>query len=65
MKRSITILFALLSFFACRNDADSPVPGLEENKDWYILRAPENRKISTVYGNIRGTLYISKKKIDY
>ncbi|KAA0992667.1 hypothetical protein [Dyadobacter aurulentus] len=61
MKRSFIVLFALLSLVACRNDKDLPLPGMLEDKDWYILRAPENRQIQAVYGDIDGTLLITDR----
>lgn len=62
MKRSFIVLFALLSFLGCRNDKDVPSPETEvENPDWYILRAPENREIQAVFGDIDGTLLITDR----
>lgn len=60
MKRSFIILFSLLAFLGCRHDKDAPGPETEgENKDWYILRAPDNREIKAVHGNIDDTLAIT------
>lgn len=62
MKKSFIVLFSLLAFFACRNDNDAPGPEpAVEDKDWYILRAPDNREIQAVYGDIDGTLLITDR----
>lgn len=62
MKKTLFILFSLLAFFGCRNDGDTPGPGtVTEDKDWYILRAPGNREIQAIYGDIDGTLLITDR----
>ncbi|MCF0074394.1 glycoside hydrolase [Dyadobacter sp. CY261] len=62
MKKLFIILFAVLSFLGCRNDKDTPGPGAEvEDKDWHILRSPDNREIQAVYGDIDGTLLITDR----
>jgi len=62
MKKTLTMLFSLLAFIACRHDKDVPGPGtMAEDEDWYILRAPQNREIQAVYGDIDGTLLITDR----
>jgi hypothetical protein len=62
MKKSFIILLSLVAFWGCRNNENAPAPELAaENKDWYILRAPENREIQSVYGDIDGTLLITDR----
>ncbi len=62
MKKRFIILFCLLAFAGCRDDKDAPAPEMQvEDKDWYILRAPENREIQAVYGDIDGTLLITDR----
>ncbi|GGH29669.1 hypothetical protein [Dyadobacter endophyticus] len=61
MKRSFIILISLLAFVGCRHDKDAaPEPELAvEDKDWYILRSPDNRDIKAVHGSIDDTLTIT------
>ena len=62
MKQSAIIFFALIFFFSCRKENEVPAPETDvENPDWYILRAPENREIQAVYGDIDGTLLITDR----
>jgi len=61
--RSFATKFALLvglgtfALGACRKDKTEP--SQPEYADWYALRAPENRAIQAVAGNIDSTLVIS------
>ena len=60
MKQSFIVLFLLLSFISCVNKKETPSPEIE-NADWYILRAPENREIQAVFGDIDGTVLITDR----
>lgn len=53
------LLLSLLAFTlgACRKDADKDVQ--PDYADWYALRAPDNRAIEGVSGDIDGTLVIT------
>lgn len=60
MKKTFIILLSLLAFLGCRNEKDAPTPEtMLEHPDWYILRAPDNREIKAVHGNIDDTLTIT------
>lgn len=66
MKKILCVLFSLLAFLGCRNAGDAPGPTpVTDDKDWYILRAPENREIQAVYGDIDGTLLITDRRYIY
>ena len=66
MKNLLIALLSLLAFFGCRSDHDTPGPkAAVENEDWYILRAPHNREIQAVYGDIDGTLLITDRRSVY
>jgi len=64
MKRTFIILFILLACIGCDNDRNAPTPDIEtelQHPDWHILRAPKNREIYAVHGDIDGTLLISDR----
>nr|WP_295930564.1 hypothetical protein [uncultured Dyadobacter sp.] len=57
MKQTLLILAAFVLLISCKKD-ESPDP-VPENPDWYVLRAPDNRDIKAVHGNIDDTLVIT------
>lgn len=63
MKHSYAILLALLFLFSCRKDNEVPAPEPEaEHPDWYILRAPDDYEIQSVYGDIDGILLLTDRR---
>jgi hypothetical protein len=57
MKLPLILCLLLLSLGACQKDAEDEVQ--PEYADWYALRAPDDRAIEAVYGDIDGTLLIT------
>lgn len=57
MKHALLVLAAFIFLISCKKE-DSPAPD-PENPDWYVLRAPDNRDIKAVHGNIDDTLVIT------
>lgn len=57
MKQLLLAAAALILLFSCKKE-ESPVPQ-PEHADWYVLRAPDNRDIKAVHGNIDDTLVIT------
>ncbi|GGM94493.1 hypothetical protein GCM10010967_29690 [Dyadobacter beijingensis] len=65
MKQILLAAAAFILLFSCKKDENpTPAPdqGFEmQHPDWYILRAPDNREIQAVYGDIDGTLLITDR----
>jgi hypothetical protein len=57
MKLPLISYLLLLSLGACQKDAEDEVQ--PEYADWYALRAPDDRAIEAVHGDIDGTLLIT------
>ncbi|MDJ0366750.1 hypothetical protein QMK33_16465 [Hymenobacter sp. H14-R3] len=58
MKNILLAGCLLLTLGACRKDADTPTP---DYADWYALRAPDDRAIEAVAGDIDETLVITTR----
>lgn len=57
MRQFLPFLASLLLLFACeKEEKNTPQP---EDPNWYVLRAPDNREIKAVHGNIDDTLVIT------
>ncbi|RPD47879.1 hypothetical protein DNI29_10605 [Hymenobacter sediminis] len=61
MKPLVLSALLLLSLGACQKEKDvQPTPAFQtEYAEWYALRAPDDRAIEAVSGNLDGTLVIS------
>jgi len=62
MKHFLLPCLTLLLLSACTKNADDAVPAKPEytdTADWYVLRAPDNRAIEAVAGEVDGTLTIT------
>jgi hypothetical protein len=57
MKNLLLLGLLALTLGACRKDAEEDVQ--PDYADWYALRAPDNRAIEAVSGDIDGTLVIT------
>ncbi|MBO0360364.1 hypothetical protein J0X19_20555 [Hymenobacter sp. BT186] len=57
MKLPFIFCLSLLSLGACQQDSEEEVQ--PEYADWYALRAPDDRAIEAVHGDIDGTLLIT------
>ncbi|UOR05261.1 hypothetical protein MUN82_20300 [Hymenobacter aerilatus] len=62
MKRVLLYGALLASLSACQKDNDAtPELAPTETADWYVLRAPDDRAIEAVAGDIDGTLVITTR----
>lgn len=62
MKRLFLCSLLLASLSACQKDNDAePELTPTETADWYVLRAPDDRAIEAVAGDIDGTLVITTR----